>query len=258
MLVLISDSLVDSLLKRWGQAANHEPFLNKAVIWCPAETLEDSATDLERKLLLLKGPLTVVAHGRAGNVVVHALIKSKLLQSRVKKLMLVQAPIWGTPIADFLTGHSLMSWVTRAACFMVRLPVAAVEEMSEFNRQVYMILNKAAINDLLVNCEVTTIGTTFQWTAKPVGWLQKLLHYSNGLIAKQSGANDGWVPEKSTRISTETHHKIDQVTHLGSIKTLNSSSAQNEKAMILKLSEYPKKFLLVQSEGRNVEEPVPL
>jgi hypothetical protein len=258
MLVLISDSLIDSLLKRWGHNGINEPFLNKTVIWCPAETLEDSAQDLVKKLLLLHGPLTLVAHSRAGNVALHAMIKSKLLQSRVKKLMLVQAPIWGTPIADFLTGHSLMSWVTRAACWLTQLPIAAVEEMSEFNRQVYMILNKSAISELMVSCEVTSVGTTFQWKSKPEGWLQKLMHYFNGLIAKQSGPNDGWVPEKSTRISNETHHLIDQVTHLGSIKTLQTSSAQNEKAMILKLSEYPKKFLLVQSEGHNVEEPVPL
>jgi hypothetical protein len=258
MLVLISDSLVDSLLKRWGHSQFNEPFLNRTVLWCPAESLEDSAQDLIAKLLHLRGSLTIVAHGRAGNVALHALIKSKALQSKVNKLMLVQSPIWGTPIADFLTGHSLMSWVTKAACLLIRLPVAAVEEMSEFNRQVYMILNRSAISELLSNCEVTTIGTTFQWKAKPEGWLQKLLHFFNGLIAKQSGPNDGWVPEKSTRISNEAHHSIDQVTHLGSIKALQNSNAQNEKAMILKLSEYPKKFLLVQSEGHNVEEPVPL
>ncbi|MFN9065845.1 MAG: hypothetical protein ACK5V3_01345 [Bdellovibrionales bacterium] len=258
MMVMISDSLVDSLLKRWGNVERMEPFLNRTVLWCPTETLEDSALDLERKLLLYKGPLTLVAHGRAGNVVLHALIKSKDLQAKVKKLMLIQAPIWGTTIADFITGHSLMSWVTRAVCYFIRLPIKAVEEMSEFNRQVYMILNRSAISELMQNCEVVTIGTTFQWKVKPTGIIQRLSLYCNKLIFKQSGPNDGCVPECSTKIFNEAHHKIEQVTHLGSIRVLHGSNAQNEKAMILKLSEYPKKFLLVPSEGHIAEEPVPL
>jgi hypothetical protein len=258
MIVMISDSLVDSLLKRWGRAVRSEPFLNRTVLWCPPENLEASALDLEKKLLIIQGPLTLVAHGRAGNVALHALIKSKELQSKVNKLMLVQSPIWGTPIADFLTGHPLMSWVTRAVCYLIGWPVSAVEEMSEFNRQVYMILNRSSIAELMSNCEVVTIGTTFEWKAKPVGGLQKLMHFFNRLIAKHSGPNDGWVPEKSTRIANETHHSLEQVTHLGSVRAIQSSNAQTEKAMILKLSEYPRKFLLVPSEGRNVEEPSPL
>lgn len=255
MQVLISDSLIDKVLKKLKTTTSHDPFINKKVIWCPHETLENSAKMLGVELLSMPQGLTVVAHGRSGIVLIEALRKSEVLKAHINKIVLIQCPIWGTPLADFLTGHFLVRGMMQLFCVLARVPIEVFEEMSEFNRQVYMILNRNSVLEIINQIPVTTVGTTFEWKSEPQGLINRILFKFNGLIQNQSGPNDGWVPEKSTRISTETHHSITQVTHLGSIRTLKSTNETDLDSMLSVLSEYPKQFLLVRSEERISEEP---
>lgn len=258
MLVLVSDSLIDTVLKKWSdfsQISLAEPFLNKHVIWCEPNSIPLSAKKLEKELLNLRGSITVMAHGRSGLVIMDALLNSDKLKEKVEKLVLIQTPVWGTPLADFLTGHAVMRTLTQVACFFMNLKIEVIEEMTEFNRQVYMILNRSQIQKLMTEKNIVTVGTTFEWKVKPETWTQKVLFKFNKLIAKHAGPNDGWVPEKATRIAKEEHLSLAQITHLGSLSTMKNSNTDDEEIMLSKLSEYPKQFLLVPSEEHIFGEP---
>ena len=95
----------------------------------------------------------------------------------------------------------------------------ALEELSELNRQVYMILHRQEIQKILNEVDVVSLGSSFDWNQKPETWAVRIQQYFYQLIQKYAGANDGLVPILSTRILNEPHVEMKNVTHMGSVTT---------------------------------------
>lgn len=205
-------------------------------------TRERAALHLKETLRLLPEPTEIIAHGKGGLDLLDCLLKYPELRVKVKKLVCVQSPIWGTPVADFLTGHPIMRLLLNFSGSVFRFSPLAVEELTELNRQVYMIMNRGKIIQLLSEVEVVTVGSSFDWPEKPEGFANRIGFYMSQLIKKHAGPNDGMVPESSTRIANEKHFELRQVSHLGAIPLVPS--------------EYPSLNLLAPIGERNAEGPV--
>jgi hypothetical protein len=149
-------------------------------------------------------------------------------------------------------------------CKFKKLSIEAIEELTELNRQVYMILNRTKIQKLLNEIEIITVGSSFVWEQKPQNWKERVVLFFNQMIAKHSGPHDGVVPERSTRIANESHLQLNDVTHLGSVKMTDELVELNEEiqtqlgAKLLGPSGYPHLSLLARPAEHNVEEPLRL
>lgn len=230
-------------------------------IWSQGLPLKKAAEFLRSKLELVPDGSTVVAHGKAGLDLIECLIQYPETQAKVGRLICLQTPVWGTPVADFLTGQPLARLVMNGICKFRKLSIEAIEELTELNRQVYMILNRTKIQKLLNEIEIITVGSSFVWKQKPQNWKERVVLFFNQLIAKHSGPHDGVVPERSTRIANESHLQFSDVSHLGSVKMSEDQVELNEEiqtqlgAKLLGPSGYPHLSLLARPVGRNVEEP---
>lgn len=212
------------------------------LIWSQNLTREKAVLQLKETLRLLPEPAETISHGKGGLDMIDCLIRFPELRMKVKKLVCVQSPIWGTPVADFLVGHPIMRLALNTLAFIFRFSPQAVEELTELNRQVYMIINRSKITQLMSEVEIVTVGSSFDWSGKPEGLVNRLGFYMNQLIRKHAGPNDGVVPESSTRIANEKHIELRQVSHLGAIELVPFG--------------YPSLSLLAPFEERSAEGPV--
>lgn len=198
-------------------------------IWSQGLPLKKAAQFLRSKLELVPDGSTVVAHGKAGLDLIECLIQFPETQVKVGRMICIQTPVWGTPVADFLTGQPLVRMIIDGICKFQKISIEAIEELTELNRQVYMILNRTQIQKLLNEIEIITVGSSFVWKQKPQNWKERVILFFNQLIAKHSGPHDGMVPERSTRIASESHLQLRDVTHLGSVKISVDQVELNEE-----------------------------
>lgn len=233
------------------------------IMWSEDKPVAESAMDIKEKILRSPTPVTILAHGKGGLDAIECLIQSPELQDKVEKLITLQSPIWGTPVADFLTGHPIMGAVTKLACKVMGCEMKALEELSELNRQVYMIINKEKIRRLLANVSVITVGTSFELPFSAETKFEKVMKRIQSLVSKHAGVNDGLVPLFSTRISNEPHVQLENVTHLSLVTPTVSVSNEVEELTkkILNpvkpsgLSGYQPKFPWGQSEAHSDSKP---
>jgi len=267
MTVYISDSFLGFQRFQLDQQSSPMSGAFKAIvsgeahtIWSQSLPLKKAAEFLRSKLELVPDGSTVVAHGKAGLDLIECLIQYPETQSKVGRLICLQTPVWGTPVADFLTGQPVARLAMDFICKFKKISIEAIEELTELNRQVYMILNQTKIQNLLNKIEIITVGSSFEWKQKPLNWKERVVLFFNQLIANHSGPHDGLVPERSTRIANESHLQLRDVTHLGSVKILEDQVELNEEiqtqlgSKLLGPSGYLHLSLLARPEARNVGE----
>ena len=270
MVLLITDSflrlqkvsLADYFLPQLS-ALNSAKIHDFEILWSEDLPIADAVYPIYEKIQLAPTPVTLIAHGKGGLDALECLLQNPQLHAKIEKFVLMQTPAWGTPIADFLTGHPLMRFVTKFLCRSMGCSLAAIEEMSELNRQVYMIVNKEKIRALMENVPVVTVGTSFEMPFTAENGFQRIMRRIQALVTKHAGANDGLVPLVSTRISTEPHVQLENVTHLSLVTPNMSIGAEVEDVTrnILKPAkpegpaEYPSKFPWALSEENSDAKP---
>lgn len=271
MILLITDSFLklqkvnqDDYFLPQIDVLNSEKIHDFEIIWSEDKPVAEAAEDIKEKILRSPTPVTIIAHGKGGLDAIECLIQNPELQEKVELLTTMQTPLWGTPVADFLTGHPIASLFTMAACKFMGCSMKAIEEMSELNRQVYMIINKEKLRNLITNVNVVTVGTTFDMPLSSENFVEKVLKRLQKLVTSYAGANDGLVPLISTRISNEPHVQLENMTHFSSVTPSLSvvSEIEDVTRNILrsiktaKPSERPSKSLSGQSAARTGLKPV--
>ncbi len=257
MILLITDSFMklqnikkcDYFLPQLN-VLNSEKIHDFEIMWSQDKPLAESAKSIKEKILQSRNPVTVLAHGKAGLDAIECLIQYPELQEKVEKIVTLQTPFWGTPIADFLTGHPVFGTITMGVCKVIGCSLKAIEEMSELNRQVYMILNKEKIRKLILNVSVITVGSSFEAPMPAFTYFEKIMKHIHGFIGKYAGLNDGIMPLLSTRIFDETHMRLQNVTHMTMVTPSLAASVEVENMIrnilkstkLLKPFEYPTKF----------------
>ena len=187
------------------------------ILWSRDQVLADGALQLRTAILNQGKSCIVIGHGKGALEALECLLRYPETRSRLKKLICLQAPIWGTPVADLLTGHPLARLVTRLWCSFTKTNVKAIEELSEMNRQIYMILNRSEIHKIMKEVEIVTVGSLFDWDHKPESWKDRFARFFHRYVSKHAGENDGLVPLQSTRIGNESHLDLFNVSHLASV-----------------------------------------
>jgi hypothetical protein len=141
----------------------------------------------------------------------------------------------------------------------------SIEELGEFSRQVYMILNRDKIQELLSQIEVITIGTRIDSPGIISGFGHRVLLCLRNLGLKKAGENDGVVPLLSSRLSDERHFQLDHLSHTGAVTLQLERGSQFDDILMevlsgtspAKLSEHPRPALGAPFEEHSAESLVP-
>lgn len=224
MVILVTDSYLKvqlpstegyfkPLLELLGNKGIHD----FEIIWSENLPLKESANRIKAVLERSPGPVVLIGHGKGGLDCLECLIRNPELRVKTKSLICIQSPFWGTPVADYLAGHPFVRLATLALCGLLKAPFEALEELSELNRQVYMIINQAEIESLMGEVEIKTVGSANEELKRPRGFRAALLQRFSKVIYKYAGQNDGLVPLASARIGSEEHVAVPQLGHTEAI-----------------------------------------
>ncbi len=232
------------------------------VLWSANGTRQQESSRILEMIERMDGPINLVGHGKGGVDALDCLLENPSIRSKISKLILLQAPVWGTPIADFVTGHPLVGSAMKVYCFANDVSMGALEELSEMNRQVYMILNKERIQKMMSEVPVVSVGTSFEFPFGGKSFGDRLLTQVQRLIAKHAGPNDGMIPLFSARVSSEVHIQLEGISHTSLVTPAFAVASEVQSLMkqLLslspsKLSEYRPQYPLDPSAASSGSEP---
>lgn len=163
-----------------------------------------------------KQNIVAFCHSKGGIDLLHALITFPEIQSKFKKIIFMQCPFWGTPLADFaLNGRG--SKIATKGIFKVLLngDIISIVELTRSSRAVYMNKNEAAIQHILSTIEVECIGSN---KIPERGRFDSILKIPRDFINfKYDVPNDGMIPTSSAFIPGARRFTYDDLDHASAV-----------------------------------------
>ncbi len=143
--------------------------------------------------------LTAFCHSKGGIDLLHALILYPELRSKFKKIIFMQCPFYGTPLADFALQTRAGSFATKGL-FKVLLngDVKSIRELSRLERTLYMEKYQTDISAIASSIDIECIGSA---KLPERGRFDSILKIPRDFIQyKFDLANDGMIPMESAFI----------------------------------------------------------
>ena len=145
-----------------------------------------------------------------------ALITFPDLQPKFKKIIFLQCPFWGTPLADFALNGRGSKYATKGI-FKILLngDILSIVELTRSSRAVYMNRNESAIQHILSTIEVECHGSH---KLSERGRFDSILKIPRDFIQfKYEVPNDGMIPMSSAFIPGARRFTYDDLDHASAV-----------------------------------------
>ncbi len=160
---------------------------------------------LEKNALVIRQNLEsrdeVVAfcHSKGGVDLLHALIAFPELRPKFKKIVFMQCPFYGTPLADLALKNNMTKAATKGLFKgLLNGDVKSISELTQLKRKEYMQKHESHISAIMNSIHVECIGSS---KLPEKGKFDSILKISRDFIQyKFDMANDGMIPMESALI----------------------------------------------------------
>lgn len=180
---------------------------------------EDS---IEKNALVIKKNLeaseNVMAfcHSKGGIDLLHALIMYPELKEKMRKIIFMQCPFFGTPLADIALSSGAGTFATKVLIkALFNGHISSVEELSQEKRKHYMETNHSLIQDILRDLDVVCIGSA---KIPEPGRFDSILKIPRDFMQlKFNTPNDGMIPATSAFIPGIKSIKMHDLDHASAV-----------------------------------------
>lgn len=153
----------------------------------------------------------IVTHSKGGLDTLHALIEDPALRSAVGAFVPVQAPFYGSPVADLGWATSRGQWISDKVVRLRKGKLDAIHDLTTTRRLAYMREHSDDIAEIVSRIPILSIATTLDQPrslgahavrlAPTTRWMQSLGFSNDGLVAVAStvlpgapyASFDGWM-----------------------------------------------------------------
>jgi hypothetical protein len=179
------------------------------------DSIEKNALVIKKNLEAL-GNVTAFCHSKGGIDLLHALITYPELKRRMRKIIFMQCPFYGTPLADVALSTGAGTFATKVLMkALFNGHISSVEELSEAKRKEYMDMNYSAIQEILKDLEVVCIGSA---KIPEPGRFDSILKIPRDFIQlKFKKANDGMIPTTSAFIPGVRSFQMNDLDHASAV-----------------------------------------
>lgn len=160
--------------------------------------------------------MVAFCHSKGGVDLLHALITYPELRERFKKIIFMQCPFFGTPLADFALNNRASTVATKGI-FKVLLggDIVSIVELTKTSRTVYMNKNEALIAEIFRGIEVECIGSH---KMPERGRFDSILKIPRDFIQmKYDLPNDGMIPLMSAFIPGVNRRIYEDLDHASAV-----------------------------------------
>lgn len=178
-------------------------------------TLERNAIVI-RENLLDKENVIAFCHSKGGIDLLHALILYPELRERFKKIIFMQCPFYGTPLADVALGNNVFELATRGIFrLLLAGDVRAIQELSKRNRTLYMDRNSEIIHEITNKIEIDCIGSAKN--SEP-GRFDSILKIPRDFMQLRFNLpNDGMIPLESAFVKGARKREFTDLDHASAV-----------------------------------------
>lgn len=171
--------------------------------------------------------LVVVTHSKGGVDILDALIYAPELMEKVKKVVTIQAPYFGSPIAEILTSKSLRFLSKKLMKKFYKGEIDSLDELTPDYRKKYMENYKSEINHILNKVKFYNFASYKK--VKPLEFssvLKPSIHIMNAGYKQKS---DGLVPLESALMDSCEHIIFENLDHASAVVPKKISNFDKDK-----------------------------
>lgn len=223
--ILFVPSYLSGPIIRWRDAAFDFDFLLPHVKRLRRDGFEtdivsiDSAADVAANaravaeaIAASAKPVFIVTFSKGGLDTLHALIEAPALIDKVGAIVAMQAPFFGSPVADLATATPRAQWISGKVVRLYRGGIDAIHDLSTPHRQAYMSAHASEIATIVARCPILSVATALS-TSRSLGAFAVRNAPTTLWIDDLGLANDGLVPVASAILPGAPYVLIDGLMH---------------------------------------------
>ncbi len=156
-------------------------------------------------------PVILITHSDGGMYALQALVENPDLASGVRGFISLQTPFGGSPVADYVKGHRLLSAAMSGLLGHFGGTIDALDSLTPDKRSAFQAANREAINSVVAGVRIISFAS---WKADRHGKPDTLLELPRNLMLTRGMENDGLVPAESAILPGSDYVKVEGADHI--------------------------------------------
>jgi len=179
------------------------------------DAVAENAPTVQAAIRASDRPVILIAHSKGGLDTLEALISDRSLLAKVRGLITLQSPYYGTPIADYVVSHSTLDDIAVALLLKMGGNKESMINLTTTDRQPYMKGNVAGVQDVVSAIPVLTVAT---WKDPVPGQKDMRLKPLRDFMLRRGLRSDGLVPVASALLPGSAHIKEGGLDHTVTVR----------------------------------------
>lgn len=153
----------------------------------------------------------LLTHSKGSIDAMDAFLRYPEIRSRIVMWLSMQAPFWGTPVAEFFLDKECLDEPLKRIMKFLGGSIESIYSMSFFERSPYMYEHSVEIGDLISEIPTLSVSTTkpdVKWN-----WDTRFEPYFRDYLWKRGLENDGLIPWQSAVLPGTNYVKIEGLDH---------------------------------------------
>ena len=178
------------------------------------QTPEYNAGIVGHEIAISEKPVIIFCHSKGGLDTLAALIEYRGLRSKVRGVVTIQTPYFGSPVADYVLGHRALTQISSLVLEANSGTIAALRSLETGVRQKYYDSNKAAIEEIESEIPMLSFASWEETPRYPAA-----AEPFREAISKALGGfkNDGYVPLASAVLPGTDYILAKELGHLETV-----------------------------------------
>ena len=174
-----------------------------------------NANLIEAEIAKSPSPVIIFSHSKGGLDTLEALIQRPDLRGKVRGLVSIQSPYYGTPIADWvLLNRYSLSPASAVALKLMGGSIQSVYDLSVKSRRDYQYQNAAEIAKITAAIPTISFGA---WKNEEKGVMDTLFEPTRDMMLKWGIKSDGLVPVDSEMLPGANQIAVEGLDHLATV-----------------------------------------
>lgn len=197
-------------LKRQGIPWRLVPVHHEKSIQENSLTIKNTVEELAAK----NQKIIFFTHSKGGLDVLEALLKYPEIRPHIMEFIALQAPFYGSPVANTIVSHKFLRGLARILLLFLRGTLDSLVEMTTDSRWTYMKKYRRQIFALSKEVRIVSIASSKH---KQGSKIDSLLKISRDLMEKHFIENDGLVPLRSAILPGSQKIYIPNLDHASAV-----------------------------------------
>ncbi|MEI7530009.1 MAG: tyrosine-protein phosphatase [Elusimicrobiota bacterium] len=174
-----------------------------------------NANLIEAAIQLSPTPVIIISHSKGGLDTLETLVRRPNLRDKVKGLVSIQSPYYGTPIADWVLSHEhSLSPMSALVLKLMGGSMQSVNDLSVKSRLAYQAENADAIAAITAAIPTISFGA---WKNEEKGVMDTNFETTRDLMLGWGIKSDGLVPVNSEMLQGANQIAVEGLDHLATV-----------------------------------------